>query len=54
MCLEEGVRYEQFVLWSGGTGKFGLGVKMKQDKASRVLPREYAGHSKITHTHNPI
>ena len=30
----------------GITGKFGLGVKMKQGKANRVLPRECTGHSK--------
>ena len=34
MCLEEGVRYERFVLWSGGTGKFGLGM---QNEAGQIL-----------------
>ena len=30
----------------GVTGRFGLGYRMKQDKANRVLPRERTGHSK--------
>ena len=28
------------------TGKFGLGMQMKQAKTNRVLPRECTGHSK--------
>ena len=28
------------------TGKFGLGMRMKQAKTNRVLPRECTGHSK--------
>ena len=30
----------------GVTGKFGLGYRIKQAKANRVLPRECTGHSK--------
>ena len=30
----------------GVTSKFGLGHKMKQDSANRVLPREHSGHRK--------
>ena len=31
-----------------------LEYKMKQDKASRVLPREHTGHRELTRPHSPI